>query len=84
MSYAGGLAPDVAADVTRPLYAFLRRALLTPPPELPVRGPAELSGDGMRYDCSWRGSLQWFHGTERIERDGRELYALRFAGGMLA
>jgi uncharacterized protein DUF5680 len=65
-------------------YAFLRRALLAPAPELPVRGPAEFAGDGMRYVCAWQGSLQSFHGSESIHEGGRAVYELRFSGGMLA
>lgn len=83
MGYAGGLTPGVAPSAGRSIYAALRRALLAAPPELPVRGPAEFSADGMRYVCSWQGSLQWFHGTESIFQDGRAVYELRFAGGAL-
>jgi hypothetical protein len=84
MSYAGGLAHGVAQSAGRPVYAFLRRALLAPSSELPVRGPSEFTGEAMRYACTWQGSLQWFHGTERILQNGRAIYELRFSGGMLA
>ncbi len=84
MSYAGGLAPGVAQSAARPIYAFLRRALLAPAAELPVRGPAEFAADGMRYVCAWQGSLQSFHGSEGIHEGGRAVYELRFSGGMLA
>lgn len=83
MSYAGGLAQDDLPDAARPVYAFLRRALLAPPPELPVRGPAVLATDGLRYVCNCEGSLAWFQGSERITQDGAPLYTLRFAGGLL-
>ena len=84
MSYAGGLAPGVAQSAARPIYAFLRRVLLAPAAELPVRGPAEFAADGMRYVCAWQGSLQSFHGSEGIHEGGRAVYELRFSGGMLA
>jgi hypothetical protein len=84
MSYAGGLAPGVAHDEARPVYAFLRRALLAPSPELPVRGPRELTAEIMRYVCSSQGSLHWFHGSESIHQNGRAVFELRFSGGMLA
>lgn len=83
MSYAGGLVQDVSGSAARPVYAFLRRALLAPPSEFPVRGPAELAADGLRYACNCEGSLAWFQGSERITQDGTPLYALRFAGGLL-
>jgi hypothetical protein len=84
MSYAGGLAPGVAPSAARPIYAFLRAALIAPTPELPVRGPAELSGERMRYVCRWQGSLSAFEGCESISQDGRTVYDLRFCGGELA
>ena len=84
MSYAGGLAPGVPRSAARAIYAFLRRALLAPPPELPVRGPSELNAETMRYSCNWQGSLEWFQGSERIVQDGHAVYELRFSGGMLA
>lgn len=84
MSYAGGLTHGVAQSAGRPVYAFLRRALLVPSPELPVRGPSELDAETMRYVCAWQGSLSWFHGSESIVQDGRAIYELRFSGGMLA
>ena len=84
MSYAGGLQQGVVPSAARPVYALLRRALLAPPPELPVRGPREFNAEPMRYTCTWQGSLQWFHGSESILQDGRGVYALRFSGGMLA
>lgn len=83
MSYAGGLVQGVSQCAARPVYAFLRRALLAPPPEFPVRGPAELVAEGLRYACNCEGSLAWFQGSERITQDGSLLYALRFAGGLL-
>jgi hypothetical protein len=84
MSYAGGLAPNVAAAAARPVYAFLRCALVAPSAELPVRGPRELTVEAMHYACNWQGSLQWFEGSESILQEGRAVFALRFSGGMLA
>jgi hypothetical protein len=83
MSYAGGLAQGVSQGAARPVYTFLRRALLTPSPEFPVRGPAELAAEGLHYACNCEGSLAWFQGSERITQDGALLYTLRFAGGLL-
>lgn len=84
MSYAGGLVQGVPPSAARGVYAFLRRALLAPAPELPVRGPAELRAEEMSYGCSWQGSLQAFHGSERIVRDSTTTYELYFSGGTLA
>lgn len=83
MSYAGGLAQGVSPDAVQPVYAFLRRALLAPPPAFPVRGPAGFAADNLHYVCDCEGSLAWFQGSEHIAQDGAPLYALRFAGGLL-
>lgn len=84
MSYAGGLAAGVAPDSARPVYAALRRALLATPPQAPIRGPAELDADGLRYTCRVNGDIAWFHGAEAIVQGEMTLYTLRFAGGLLA
>jgi hypothetical protein len=83
MSYAGGLVPDANRDLTKSIYAHLRKALLLVPASLPLRGPAQLEADGLRYTCATSGSMGWFHGTERIFHNDSLVYELRFAGGML-
>ena len=84
MSYGGGLLQGVPQSAGRPVYDFLRRALLAPAPELPVRGPSELRIESMHYVCTWHGSQYWFHGGESVSQDGHAVYELRFSGGMLA
>jgi hypothetical protein len=84
MSYAGGLSPDVAPDSARSIYAFLRKALLDPSGRIPVRGPSTLQSEDMHYTCQVQGSLEWFHGSETIAKQGVPLYELRFNGGRLA
>jgi len=84
MSYAGGLSAGVAQSAARPVYGFLRRALRSPAAELPVRGPAELIVDDMKYSCQWHGDLDWFYGSESIAQNGQVLYELQFSGGALA
>jgi hypothetical protein len=84
MSYSGGLCPDVPRSSTRAIYAFVRKALLAIPVELPLRGPAHLAADGMTYTCQSAGSFERFHGLETIVDDNACLYELHFSGGMLA
>lgn len=84
MSYAGGLVHGVGHHTAKPVYAFLRSALLAAPPDAPLRGPSLLEGGGMRYVCQWHGSLEQFHGVERVTQGSASLYELRFAGGILA
>jgi hypothetical protein len=81
MSYAGGLCPGVEPSLARPVYAFLRQALLQVPVKLPLRGPEECALGELRYTCQAQGSIERFHGSEAINRGGQLLYELRFAGG---
>jgi hypothetical protein len=81
MAYSGGLTTEAGGEGLAELYAFLRRALLAPASELPVRGPKLLSDGELRYDCVHEGALELFHGTEHITRSGVVLYELRFSGG---
>lgn len=84
MSYSGGLCPDVPRSTTRAIYAFVRKALLAIPAELPLRGPALLKEGNMIYTCQSSGSLDRFHGLETIVDGDTPLYELHFSGGMLA
>jgi hypothetical protein len=84
MSYAGGLLPDANRDLTQSIYAHLRKALLLAPASLPLRGPALHEEDGLRYTCAISGSMDWFHGAERILHNESLVYELRFSGGSLA
>ena len=83
MAYSGAIESTVARDDARALYAFLRRALLLAPQELPVRGPSSYVEGQFRYTCLTRGSLAWFQGEEVIMLGGQPAYALRFSGGSL-
>ncbi|MBH9578658.1 DUF5680 domain-containing protein [Inhella proteolytica] len=84
MSYSGGLIGKEQSASFKPVYAFLRQALLSAPPEFPVRGPASLQAEQMLYTCTTEGSLEGFHGVERITQSGSLVYELRFNGGSLA
>jgi hypothetical protein len=84
MSYGGGLVDPARAASAKPIYAFLRQALLSVAPEFPVRGPAVLEAGQLRYTCTAEGSLERFHGMERITQEGLPVYELRFNGGWLA
>jgi hypothetical protein len=83
MAYSGGLSDGVDRGLTRPVYAHLRKALLQAPLALPLRGPAVLENGSMRYTCDVDGTLDGFHGVERIFQGGILVYVLRFSGGHL-
>ena len=82
MVYSGGLLPD-AARPTREVYAFLRRALLKVPDSRPYRGPPMFQEGDFVYVNQWEGGPEHFRGVERIAQDGRHIYELVYAGGLL-
>lgn len=85
MGYAGGLAPGVAPAAAGRIYDALRAALAVPPPERPLRGPAEFQADDLHYRCAVVGDWREFHGAEAIHDDGGAgLYELRFCGGVVS
>lgn len=82
MVYAGGV-PTGAGVSPSEVYAFLRLALQRVSAERPYRGPEGWEMGAWRYACAVSGDLWAFEGRERIARDGREVYALVFAGGAI-
>lgn len=84
MAYSGGLAASVEVSSAAAIYSLLRAALSQAPRELPLRGPANYEATSMNYTCSCEGSLEQFHGIERILREGVPVYELWFGGGKLS
>jgi Domain of unknown function (DUF5680) len=84
MSYAGGLQGGAPHSAAKPLYSFLRKALLDPPADRPLRGPSVLRIEDMRYICQINGTLEWFYGIETVAQGDVVLYELRFNGGSVA
>lgn len=84
MSYAGGTSSDLKGrDEVLAVYAFLRKALLGVSAERPFRGPAHHEEGDYRYDNVSEGELAAFHGSEQVFLRGRQVYALRYSGGIL-
>ena len=84
MSYAGGVAAGITdRDELLAIYAFLRTALLAIPLHRPFRGPPRFEGGGFRYANDSQGDVTEFHGEERIERDGMDVFRLRYSGGLI-
>jgi hypothetical protein len=82
MVYGGGMLPQAAVP-PRGVYAFLRRALLAVPPDRPYRGPGAFQDPPYAYGNQWDGTPERFRGVERISLDGRPVYELVYAGGLL-
>lgn len=83
MSYAGGTLSGVDMDQVRDIYALLRQALRQVPKEQPFRGPEAFDNHPYCYRNEISGSVERFHGQERITASDKLLYELRYSGGML-
>jgi hypothetical protein len=84
MSYAGGVSAEIIdRDELLAIYAFLRQALLAVSPDRPFRGPPSFESGGFRYANASHGDPTAFHGEERIDRDGTNVFQLRYNGGLI-
>ncbi|OQA31980.1 MAG: hypothetical protein BWY57_02197 [Betaproteobacteria bacterium ADurb.Bin341] len=83
MAYSGGTLAGVETDRIMGIYAFLRQALRQIPPELPLRGPLTFAEAPYDYACETIGTIEQFHGQERISSEDALLYELHFCGGTL-
>jgi hypothetical protein len=83
MVYAGGMSEGVSEGTMRDVYTFLRRALRAVTPGEPYRGPRSFLDRPFTYVNEPEGDLGAFRGIERILQDGRELYRLTYAGGLV-
>jgi hypothetical protein len=74
---------DGADGDVQPVYSFLQAALRRAPAELPIRGPEEFSDGALTYRTAVHGTVENFWGEETIHRAGRQVYAARYAGGLV-
>jgi hypothetical protein len=84
MSYAGGVSSDITEPgAIRAIYAFLRQAMLLVREERPFRGPSQFEDGDYRYADTSQGGVSDFCGAEQIYLRGKQVYALRYCGGLL-
>ena len=84
MSYAGGVSPDIMEQgAVRAIYGFLRRAMLLVREERPFRGPPQFEDGDYCYADASQGGISDFYGAEQIHLRGKQVYALRYGGGLL-
>ena len=81
MAYYGSV--DNNVDDNTPIYELLKKALATTDSEFPLRGPRMFIGQGMQYMNHWNGNLQKFEGKEQILKNGIEVYAASYMGGLV-
>jgi uncharacterized protein DUF5680 len=77
-----GKVHDTGLEVKQ-VYGFLRRALRTPDPERPFRGPERLVEGALEYRNRSEGDFTAFSGRETILEAGREVYWAVYAGGWI-
>lgn len=63
---------------------FLKEALKNNSFEMPYRGPALFETDGYTYLCNVEGNMDWFEGRELIFYNNKQIYELKFHGGLLS
>ncbi|MGC8505830.1 MAG: DUF5680 domain-containing protein [Thermoplasmata archaeon] len=81
MAYSGGLIKS-GTDKDQ-VYMFLREALMHPNAELPIRGPDRHQRGDLEYENLITGTMEMFHGFERILKNRVTIYLLHYSGGSI-
>ena len=81
MNYFGEILPS-GSDPEK-IYSFLREAMRLITPEYPFRGPEFYENQNYRYENQQYGSLNHFHGIEKMFEKNEEVYVLYYHGGIL-
>ena len=80
-NYFGEILPN--GTDPKKIYSFLREAMRLITPEYPFRGPEFYENQNYRYENKQDGSLDHFHGIEKIFEKNKEVYVLYYHGGIL-
>ncbi|MBW3004433.1 hypothetical protein KY310_01210 [Candidatus Woesearchaeota archaeon] len=86
MFYRGGMTQEFKDDpeLTRSTYAFLKKALLSGDADSPFRGAATFNEEDFAYyNNTIKGDLADFKGREEIWLKDKQVYVLRFIGGLI-
>ena len=62
---------------------FLKDALKKCSIDRPYRGPALYEDDDYTYLCNFEGDFEWFEGRELIFYQNKQVYELKFHGGVI-
>jgi hypothetical protein len=81
MNYCGETTCE--KEYVKGMYEFLKSALKSPDPDLPLRGPGEYKKDNLAYYNSVNGKLDSFIGQEIIRHDNNQMYKLIYHGGKI-
>ena len=80
MCYHGGVLKEYN-ELSVEVFSFLRKVLLSPPKEFPVRGPTSYSEDKFTYKNYWKEDLYYFWGDEIILYQDLKVYNRAYIGG---
>lgn len=84
MVYSGYVLGSPGDESVTRIYGFLIKALGRVTPDSPFRGPDIHEEGEFRYLNKANGSINTFCGSEHIEIEGRDVYRLRYSGGLLS
>lgn len=82
MGYRGGIKLDFIEQKIE-VFNFLRLALQSPVPSIPIRGPNEFIKGNLCYINNVNGDITSFTGLEYISRNGSEVYSRNYIGGLI-
>jgi hypothetical protein len=82
MGYRGGVHAEFMAEREQ-AFSLLKKALLLPEKDFPVRGPQFLKDEGYSYHNYAKGNIFEFIGQEYIYRDKIEVCFRRYVGGLI-
>ena len=80
MCYHGGVLREQNVDSSL-IFSILRKALLKPNKNFPVRGPLFLKWDKYIYRNKIYGNLYYFYGNEQISFKNKQIYLRAYIGG---
>ena len=74
---------DSSFNDFRSVYKFLQKSLLNQPEDLPLRGPKLFKENNFTYKNETDGALEKFSGEEIIFKQNKEIYSMKYAGGLV-
>lgn len=81
MNYYGEVFPGHSDPIK--IYSFLKEAMLLITPEYPFRGPAKFENENLQYENIQNGTVDRFHGIERIYENNERVHYLCYHGGIM-
>lgn len=82
MGYRGGML-EGHENLASKTFTLLKKALMSPDPTFPIRGPQRLVEGEFEYKNSPLGDITSFTGSEEIKLDGQPIYFRNYIGGLI-